>query len=103
MVTLETEIIGFFLFYKSNTLKRCEWTLVRWCGVSQDPISKHSRNKGQPSPDHRPETKGKKVDLEGAMASEGEAFAAIGPCSILHGLGHRCSHCLCAAAVEEAR
>src|SRR5580704_9328238 len=36
MVTLETEIIGFFLFYKSNTLKRCEWTVVRWCGVSQD-------------------------------------------------------------------
>src|SRR5467141_41024 len=29
MVTLKTEIIYFFLFYRPNTLKRCEWAVVR--------------------------------------------------------------------------
>jgi hypothetical protein len=32
MVTLETEIMGFFLFYRPNTLKGCEWAMFREFG-----------------------------------------------------------------------
>jgi hypothetical protein len=44
MVTLETEIIGFLLFYKPVALKRCEWAVIQlffgWfrqdaCGADQ--------------------------------------------------------------------